>query len=697
MSRDIMSNNGQENNDTHSRADNLHNPSKSAGTEDASPGSSSLTPFPRLTGRRSDGISSIVESTSHQFNFLHSDLQASAAKLDVSPQIILQVAWAFLLSLCTGSEQIAFLSLPYSPSNQSDPYLSAFGISAVDLAETDLANGNRIVWDRVTPSSVLVRANELRREEQSISKASLLDLRGLDTGHNQNDRHDHDWRDPVGHIVAAICLRFYGGQDENVSARLSYTDQVLDRAAADQLLKDLEDLLCGAIWEHGDRLHGLQDKLFPCIAPLQGSASSALHSQFEENAKIYPDRIAIDFRRDLGTKISERNTTWTYGELNEKAEIFAYNLRKNFAIRPNQVVPTCMERCPELYLSVLGILKAGAGWCPIDPSFPVRRRQKLIARTDTRVVVVNNESPADGFPTECKKLNIATCSAGPISLSDQNRPSIKGSDLAYLIWTSGTTGEPKGVPIHHEAALTSMRSLQVAIPSETRSGNPLRCLQFARFTFDVFIQDLFYTWGLGGTVISSESTTVVGSFAELATKAEATHAHLTPAFAASVPRLKCPTLEVVTMIGEKLIDNVTDEWSQGIRLFNTYGPAETAVVATVKEICHGDLVKSANIGYPLPSVATFVLRDGKPVETTNCMGELALSGPQLSEGYWCDEQRSKGRFVWNDELHTVIYLTGDTVRRIHNGSLEFVGRDDDLVKIHGVGVDLGEITSALDK
>ena len=119
------------------------------------------------------------------------------------------------------------------------------------------------------------------------------------------------------------------------------------------------------------------------------------------------------------------------------------------------------------------------------------------------------------------------------------------------MWTSGTTGVPKGVEISHKAIYTSMNALRNRIPYKTETGTPARCIQLAEATFDVFVQDLFCTWSEGGTVISAPKALMVGSFPGLCCKSKATHAHMTPAFAATVARESCPSLQVVTMIGEE--------------------------------------------------------------------------------------------------------------------------------------------------
>ena len=132
-----------------------------------------------------------------------------------------------------------------------------------------------------------------------------------------------------------------------------------------------------------------------------------------------------------------------------------------------------------------------------------------------------------------------------------------------------------------------------------------------------------------------------------------------------------------------------------MRAFNTYGPAEATVVSTLRQFgARGDEIKSDKIGFPLPSVSAFVLRDDQPL-MKHGVGELALGGPQLSKGYWNDPERSSGRFVWNIQYSRPLYMTGDMVRQLHDSSLEFLGRTDDLIKIQGIRVELSEIGFAL--
>ncbi len=379
-------------------------------------------------------------------------------------------------------------------------------------------------------------------------------------------------------------------------------------------------------------------------------SSPGLHSQFQDVAKAKPQEVALEFWTSDRSRPLQPDTTWTYAELDRRATILAAELQSRSEFHAGSVVPICVDKCPEMYAAILGVLKAGGAWCPIDPSFPSKRRHDLIARTNALVLVLSNRSPQDGIPEGVVTIELSCIdrnSSGPFE-----PPQLDPDGLAYLIWTSGTTGAPKGVPISHRAATASMTALQACIPTDVKQ-NRIRCLQFSQFTFDVFVQDLFYTLGAGGTLISADRDTMFGSFSVLATKSRATHAHLTPAFAASVMRKQCPTLEVVTMIGEKLTQTVADNWSEDCRLYNTYGPAEATVVATLRHVPHGDIVRSANIGAPMPSVSAFVIHDGELV-TRNGIGELALAGPQLSGGYWKINKKTKNTSVGKN-VHRLIF------------------------------------------
>ncbi|PHH91316.1 hypothetical protein CDD83_964 [Cordyceps sp. RAO-2017] len=439
-----------------------------------------------------------------------------------------------------------------------------------------------------------------------------------------------------------------------------------------------------------------------------------LHSQFERQAALTPDLLALSFFTSLDSPPVELS----YAELDARANGLAQILREEDV----EIIPICLQRSVELYVAVLSILKAGSAWCPIDDTSPVQRRTSLIARTQSKVLLTTTDSlplvepclaheSLEGLRVILvdKYAHRKTSARADPRHSVLSSHGLSGQDLAYLLWTSGTTGEPKGVMIQHSAAAQAMRDLQVQVEHDERAGQ-VRTLQLSSYSFDVFVQDLFYTWGLAGSVISGTRELVLGTFVEFIWKSRPTHAHLTPSLGASiaVEEVRGSTLQYVTFIGEKLTEDVAEAWAApGIttRAYNTYGPAENAVVSTMRRF-YGksrDMAKAANVGFPLNHCTSYVVRE---VETGQDqqkrwelvprygVGELALGGAQVGKGYLGNEAKTAKAFIQGGPgIDERIYITGDVVR-LNDHGFEFLGRNDDLVKITGIRIELSEISAA---
>lgn len=668
------------------------------------------TLFPALTGLRPRATNGQRGSVSLNSTLTLSKLYRTTGDHHVHPVTALQLTWALVLSAYTSTrEEIVYTTAVFPTkthnSNETNGKIS-YGSetrTCLDLSESKVYSSISTLLQEVATS----HQSSLPFNRVPHSTSDWKDQRRYGTRIAFIQELSSEISDPgsyfdINHGVsielrpnAAGCLAF----------KASYTDYVLDESSALIMLKQLEDIMAFILANPDEPTDS--SFLAVCTTLLSASneemmeaedaekESKGLHYQFEDFARYSPDRVALIFERQLDTSDPRDHVSWTYRQLDERAQEIADHLIDSFGPLDNTIIPICMDRRPELYVAILGVLKAGGAWSPIDPSFPTRRRHDLVARTHAKIIIVAEQrimNDRDGIPDGVITVDISSIKR-PTSSRGQT-PRLKSCSLAYLIWTSGTTGDPKGVPISHGAAIASMKAIQESIPTDVIGGS-VRCLQFSQFTFDVFVQDLFYTWGVGGTLIASTKQIMLGSFAQLVSTTKATHAHLTPAFGASIERKLCPTLQVITMIGEKLTQSVADDWSQDMRAFNTYGPAETTVVSTLRQFgMAGDEIHSHNVGYPLSSVSAFVMRGKHPVMRQS-IGELALGGPQLSQGYWHDTQKSFERFVWNKRYSRYLYMTGDIVRQLHDGSLEFVGRDDDLIKIQGIRIELSEIAFSL--
>ena len=651
-----------------------------------------LTEFP-VSFRSRQATSSAKTYAEYKCELDPSDLQRFGYEQKISVTAPLSLAWAFILYAYSGSKnETVFLLREREGSTLHSSHDYRFKIYQYDFQP----GNHSTILQSLQALHTWSEANDWEDEEHARvheKQGTLLDLSGLSREHIVERRNGEDSSNTS---AMPVILRINPEltDSNSMSLVIEASTDILSRDAAILLLTQYEAVLRVILeYPHSrteDLVLGLPDRLLSIMndEPVTRRSRPSLQSQFESHACNDPDVTALEFWNDVPFDIPR---TWTYAALDFEAERLAMSLEEFCGSLAHKIVPICLHRSPDLYIAILAILKTGAAWCPIDPTFPPRRRHDLIERVNAEVVMANESSPDDGVPAGVQVFKISHRTSGVTERSRMKR--LPPGKLAYLIWTSGSTGPPKGVPISHEAAVASMVSLQNVVPRDTKDGR-VRCLQFSQFTFDVFIQDLFYTWGVGGTVIAADRSTVLGSFADLATAAKATHAHLTPAFASNVPRSQCPTLQVVTMIGETLTEHVANDWSQNCRLYNTYGPAEATVVATLRQVLPQESTQSSNIGYPLQSVSAWVINQEKIV-LKGGVGELALSGSQLAEGYWDDVTKTSERFIHIDSCKRRVYMTGDIVRQVDDGSLNFIGRTDDLVKIQGIRVELSEIAFAL--
>ncbi|GFF31392.1 nonribosomal peptide synthetase 2 [Aspergillus udagawae] len=680
--------------------------------------------FPSLTAYRSPAIKSTdcVEITARM---THDILKRRSRTIGSTPLSVLQAAWASILLAYSGTQDHdvvmgSVVSGRFDPDSEicAGP---TFTTIPTRLALGQIPKAGEKLWTNKsvvahlaslnarTLSHLQPRLGSLVTADGRLPYDTVLAYQDFSAGSSTSGLWKKISHPPMANDYA-VMIEVWPAADSSLTLRASFGLSQMDRDGAEVMLHQLDDIVA-FILENPDgdfenALSYTRPDIKAAYNPMPKMADeisdgALIHTKFEDHANLHPDDMALLFKYDLDDDQNPQNISWTYGELNARAENLAASLCQTYGQLTNTVVPICIEKSPAMYIAILGILKAGGAWCPIDTFSPSQRRHDLIKRTGARVLLVSSEDgeqPKDAIPIDIDVVDVSKYADPRVSWPSIGQGSSKKlsspAGIAYLIWTSGTTGAPKGVPITHSAAVSCFKSLKKDIPSDV-SGGVVRCLQFSQYTFDVSIQDIFYAWSLGGVLISATREIMLASFAKLANTTRATHAHLTPAFAAGVPRKSCQTLEVITMIGEKLTQPVADDWGTNMRAYNTYGPAEVTIVSTVREFGNECMnVKSANVGWPMESVSVFVTRN-RQIVMKNAVGELALGGPQLSPGYLNQEDVTKAKYVWSDEAGQILYYTGDLVRMLADGSLEYINRVDDLVKLGGIRVELSEISFAL--
>lgn len=675
----------------------------------------SVTPFRPPTAKKTDAVE-ITARTGYD------DLKKLSRKSGSTPLSVLQAAWASILLAYTGNPDLDVV-IGSVVSGRLDPESEAcigptFTTVPVRLSLNQISK-DREFWtnqsvarhltsfNAKTLSHLQPRLGSMVTADGKLPYDTLLAYQDFNAGSSESSLWTSINHPPMANDFA-VMVEVWPDVDSSLTLRASFNHAQLDRDAAEMMLRQLDDIVAFVLERPDEDFLtapsntqvGLKSSCNPDAKITEASQTTLIHTQFEEHARSKPEDLALIFKGDLEDENSPLNITWTYAEMDARAARLAQNLVDVYGPLTNKAVPICIEKSPALYVAILGILKAGGAWCPIDTFSPAQRRHDLVARTASKVLIVSSADgaqPADAIPAGVDVVDVSPLSGkGPVDALTVDEVSQRASpsDMAYLIWTSGTTGAPKGVPITHSAGVSSMRSLQKDVPTNV-AGGVVRCLQFSAYTFDVSVQDIFYTWGVGGVLISASREIMLGSFSQLANTTNATHAHLTPAFSAGVSRKTCRTLEVITMIGEKLTTPVADDWGTDMRAYNTYGPAEATVVSTLREFGNESKnIKSANIGWPMETVSVFVTRNQKQV-MKNAVGELALGGPQLSPGYLNQDDVTHAKYVWNEEASQTVYYTGDLVRMLADGSLEYINRVDDLVKLGGIRVELSEISYSL--
>ncbi|HKP13854.1 MAG TPA: amino acid adenylation domain-containing protein, partial [Blastocatellia bacterium] len=410
----------------------------------------------------------------------------------------------------------------------------------------------------------------------------------------------------------------------------------------------------------------------------------ALHCLFQEQAVATPDRIALACGQEQ----------LSYAELNGRANQLANYLR-TLGAGPEVPVGILMRRRPELLIALLGVLKAGAIYVPIDPDYPRQRRQFILDDANVALLLTDSSiEPEFALAAPVVRLD---CDWEAISCHSAADPSceVEAGNLAYLIYTSGSTGRPKGVAIQHGSALTLMHWARQSFRPESREA----VLASTSICFDLSVFELFTTLSWGGKVVLTNNAL---QLAESDYPIEVTLINTVPSAISELLRLGAVprSVRVVNLAGEALSRELVEQ-VYGLdhveELYNLYGPSEDTTYST-----YGLMPRAAGqrvtIGRPVANTRAYILDEQLEPVPTGVRGELYLSGEGLARGYYGRAELTAERFVPNPFAHQAgerMYLTGDVCRWRADGEIEYVGRADHQVKVRGYRIELGEIESAL--
>ncbi|MCL2122007.1 MAG: amino acid adenylation domain-containing protein, partial [Clostridiales bacterium] len=399
---------------------------------------------------------------------------------------------------------------------------------------------------------------------------------------------------------------------------------------------------------------------------------------FEEQVRRTPDNTALKF---LGQ-------TMTYAELNAKANSIAFRLRE-LGIQPGDHVAIMGERRMEIIAGILGTVKAGAAYVPIDPGYPADRIRYVLEDSAAGVVLTCQADASAG--TEIKTLDL--CDAGAYAAARENPPHVSSSDdLAYIIYTSGTTGRPKGVMIEHRGVVNLWKRLAGKNLRETDT-----VLQFSSLSFDVSVYEMLMSLMIGASLCLIPSGVIqdTKAFEQYVMDHGVTIVALPPAYAAQID-LK-GYRRVITAGSPAKRETVLRANALGIEFVNEYGPTEVTVVSNNWDSLPGTPVPAViPIGPPQMNKQIYIL-NGLRLCGIGVPGELCIAGAGLARGYLNQPELTAEKFIRNPFGEGRMYRSGDLARWMPDGNIEYLGRIDEQVKIRGYRIELGEIESVLRK
>ncbi len=501
-----------------------------------------------------------------------------------------------------------------------------------------------------------------------------------------------------------LALSAWAGSE--LLLRLAYDQRNFDDDAIKRMLGHVKSLLEGMAQNPYQCLASLpmlteaeqRQMLFDWIgARREYSQDSCIHQLFEAQVKRTPKATAVMFERE---KLS-------YMELNAKANQLAHHLRA-VGVGRESLVGICMERSLEMIVGIMAILKAGGAYVPLDPAYPKKRLAGIL--DDARpAVLLTEQRGLDSLPDHSARVICIDSDWELIAERSEDNPDAQTTpeNLAYVIYTSGSTGTPKGVMIEHRSVVNFSESAAAEYDIKPTD----RVLQFASINFDASAEEIYPCLTRGATLVLRNDSALasISSFLEKCQEWAVTILDLPTAYwHGLVERLDDggvvlpESLRLVIIGGERAMPERLSVWAKrvasSVRLVNTYGPTEATIVATSHDLTHfkGER-REVPIGRAINNARTYILDHRLRPVPIGIPGQLHIAGAGIARGYLNRPDITSQKFIANPfdrDGHGRLYRSGDLARYLSDGNIEFCGRVDNQVKIHGYRIELGDIESA---
>lgn len=623
-----------------------------------------------------------------------------------------QIAWALTLTQYYDSNDVVFGSLLsgrdssfanlLGPTESIVPQRLTFGDSEMTLAQLfrDLSSQNHVLQSYAHCGVSKIRA-------MSTSCAAACRFQNLLALHEPLDKDDttghRQWFRTVEFSEAThsypLVLEANPSQDF-ATCQMNYDPAILEEAQVRRLMSHMEHMLRQLADLRADdslRLKDLSQMPEEHLAELLSwnknvppPLSRGVHELFEERMDSQPDAPAV----------CARDGDWTYAQLDDLSEKLARSLR-SMGVGPGTYVPLLFEKCGLAIICMLAILKAGGASVALDPSHPPERLRGLISGMGSCMVVCSSQNHDLAIELGTRAFALTTqileyLSKQPKQQRLSHENAVDADNTAFVLFTSGSTGMPKGILIPHRAFSSSIRGHSEVLRFSTGPGS--RNFQFTAYTSDVSIGEIFTSLAVGSCVCVPSDWDRKNNVAGTITDMQVNWAFFTPSVATLLNPAEVPCLRTMVFGGETATPENIQTWVPALNLINSFGPAECSIWTHCipRPVKLDDI--GSNIGYSVGG-ATWITdpADFNRLLPIGATGELLFEGPNIADGYMNEPDKTANTFVkdptWmpSDRKTMRLYRSGDLARFLPNGMVQFLGRRDHQVKVNGLRIELGEI------
>ncbi|NDJ18573.1 non-ribosomal peptide synthetase [Myxacorys almedinensis] len=636
------------------------------------------------------------------------DLQQFARQHQLTPTTLVLAAWSLLLSRYSGESDVVFgitssgrpaslsgveaiaglfintlpVRVQVNPEATLVPWLQQFQAGQVEMRQYEYSSLVQIQGWSELPRGVPLFESLVITENYPVDtslqrQANELNIEGvLSFGRS--------------HYPLSLVI----GLGSQVFLELTYDDRRFNADTINRLLGHLQTLLTGMIVEPNQRLKEiplLTAKEQQTLVKEWNQTSTeipelCLHEWVEAQVQHTPTAIALRYH----------DTSLTYDTLNQRANHLAHHLQQA-GVTAGTRVGLFLDRSPTLLIALLAVLKAGGTYVPLDPAYPTERLTFILS--DAQVALLLTDTSLETlFPFAGRVLPLDSLWNNNGSSPRSPQPcSVTPDALVYILYTSGSTGRPKGVQIPHRAVVNFLSSMQQDL--KVRPGDVL--LAVTSLSFDIAVLELLLPLVVGATVeLVDRATAVDGQrLAATLTRTQATFMQATPATWRLLLEAGWQGRSTLTLLcgGEALTPDLAAQLlPRAAALWNLYGPTETTIWSTRHRLTTA--TDAAVVGHPLSNTQLYILDQQQQPVPIGVVGELYIGGAGVARGYVGRADLTAARFV-PDAFSAVpgarLYRTGDRVKYRADGSVEYVGRVDDQVKLRGFRIELGEIEAVL--